>query len=781
MGRFLKITARYLWHNKSYSILNYLCLTFGLTCSVIALLYILNEISYDKFHKNYDRLYEVEANVTFFNGARFLKEPLSASLGDVLIKNIPEIESLSRIAFRTCKVDGEEKSFSEQGVYADENFFNLFTFPVVSASGSNVLSEINSIVISERLAGKLFKTTDCLGKIVVLNDETKKQPFKVSGVFGNVPAQSLMQFDFVIPFSKFLAENSWANETGASACQIWVLLKKNVNISNIAVRIRDLIKNQESTLNQELFLFPLKEKILYTYAGGKRVWGEMQRVVIVGSIAFAILLIACFNFINLAVALNIKRYREVGLKKAAGAKKSDIILQFMGETYLLIIISLLSAIVLARLFINGFNAIFDGNIHLGFADINVIVFIAVIALFTGLVSGLLPSFYLSYFNPVILKSKILTSHSYSIFRQSLIIFQFAIPVVLIICMMIIKVQDKYIRDFDLGFDKDKLIILNSTKNLEAHEESFKSDLLSIPGIEAVSLTNCIPTRGTRVSNEVMWEGKDPLEKLHFWCVNTDYNYSKTVQIKMTAGRYFDKSHISDSACYVINDIAAGVMKSKNPVGSSLTLEGKKGTIIGVFSNFHSVDLRGPLTPMIISVNKTNRNNLLIRYSSGSYSSLKGKIAGVYKRYESDKPYQPVLFSDLPDFAGLKMTSDLVGLAFFIALTLACLGLSGLASFTAERRTREIGIRKSNGASIFSIMQLLLRSYSWWLTIAFLVAIPVSVILGRLFLSGFYFRSPMPFWPFIAGPVLSGIVALFSVSRQSLRAALRNPVEALKYE
>lgn len=658
----------------------------------------------------------------------------------------------------------------------------MFSFPLVSADASNVLTDINSIVISERTANKLFETTDCLGEMLILKDDNKQEVYKISGVMKNVSSQSVLRFDFVIPFSKFLASNSWANETGASANQIWVLFKDNTNISKVNAKIKGLIKNQETTLNQELFLFPLKEKILYSYAGEKRVWKEMQNVVIVGSIGFAILLIACFNFINLAIALNIRRYREVGIKKVAGATKSTIIIQFLGETFILILVSMLTAIILVRLLIGGFNTMFNGDIHLRFTEFRVILVFTGIALFTGLFSGLLPSLYLSSSNPVsVLKAKIITSHSYSFFRQSLIVFQFVIPVVLIICMMIIMVQEKYMRNFDLGFDKDKLIILNSTRNLGDHEESLKADLLSIPGIETASFTNCIPARGTRVSNEVFWEGKDMSEKLHFWCINTDFNYNKTVQIKMIEGRYFDKSFLADSTCYVINDITANVMKNKNPVGSSLTVEGRKGTIIGIFKDFHAIDLAGPLVPTIISVSPEDRNTLLIRFSSGSYLAVIEKVSRVYKRYENDVPFQPVLFRDLPDYTRLSTTSNLVGLAFFIALILACLGLSGLASFTAERRTKEIGIRKVNGATIFSIMRLLLNNYTRWLTIAFFLALPVAFLLGKIFLERFYFRSPMPLWTFIAGPFIAYIVALLTVSLQSWRAAARNPVESLSYE
>ena len=779
---FIKIAFRFLWRNRTYSILNFLCLSFGLTCAIIAVLYIMNIFNYDKFHKNYDNLYEVESMVTYFNGDRFLKEPVSASLKAVLEENVPEIVSITRIASRTFTVITGDKSFKENCIYAEGNFFDMFSFPLNSPESSNVLSDINSIMISERTALKLFETTDCMGKTVTLKNDNKQEVFTISGVLGNVPSQSTLQFDIVIPFSKFLITDSWASETGASANQIWVLFKENVNINTVKSKIRDLIKSQETTLNQQLFLLPLKEKNLYSYAGENRVWKEMRNVVIVGSIGFAILLIACFNFINLAIALNIKRYREVGIKKVAGATKSNIIIQFLGETFILIFISMLSAILLSRILIVGFNTMFNGDINLGYNEFKVILAFVLIALFTGLFSGLLPSLYLASSNPVsILKSKIITGHSYSFFRQSLIVFQFVVPIVLIICMMIVKVQERYMSNFDIGFDKNKLIIINNSKNLEDHEESLKADLLSIPGIEAVSFTNCIPFRGTSVSNEVTWEGKDNSKNLDFWCVKTDFNYNKILHLRMIAGRYFDKSFVSDSVCFVINDIAADVMKSKNPIGSSLTVEGKKGTIIGVFKDFHAIDLAGPLVPTIISVNGNNRNTLLVRFSSGSYSEIVEKIEGIYKSYETSIPFQPVLFRDLPDYSRLSIISNLVGLAFFIALALACLGLSGLAAYTAERRTKEIGIRKVNGATIFSIMRLLLKSYTKWLTIAFLFALPVAFILGNLFLSRFYFRCPMPLWPFIAGPSIAFIVALLTVSWQSWRAASKNPVESLSYE
>ncbi len=741
-------------------------------------------LSFDKFHENYERLYAVEANVTYFNGDRFPKQLLSASLVDNLKEKIPEFESLTRVANRSYTFINGEKAFTENGLFADETFFDMFSFPFVSGSFSEELWGINSIVISNSMAVKLFGSADCLGKTLIQKNKETDLGYKIAGVLEDIPSESSLRFDFIIPFSKFLAENGQANELGASACQIWTLLNKEANADTINIKIRDLIKTQETTLNQELFLFPLRDKILYNYVGGRRVWGGagMQYLIIAGILGFSILLIACFNFINLAIAMNIRRYREAGIRKVMGAKKSTIILQYLGETLILILISLIFSIELVRILLLGFNSMTNGNLQFNFSDFRVILGLAVITVFSVLFSGLLPAIYLSSSNPVnTLKGKIVTSQSFSGFRKSLIVFQFAIPVVFIICIMIINVQDNYVRNFDLGFDKNKLLIINSSKNLEDHEESFKTDILSIPGIETVSYSSCIPSRGTPVSNDVGWEGKDPSEKLHFWCINADFSYNNAVNLKMTDGRYFDKTFPSDSAGYVINDIAAEVMKYENPIGRSLTLDGRKGTIIGVFKDFHSLDLSGPFAPTIISLNKGNRNNILIRFSSDSYSSISERIGSVYKKYEPDIMFQAMLFSDLVKTSELTTSSRVIGAAFIIALLLACLGLSGLASFTAVSRTKEIGIRKINGATTFAVMKMLGKNYTKWLIISIIIALPVAYLIGNIFLTRFNFHASMPVWTFIAGPLIVYVIALSAVTLQSWRVATRNPVEALRYE
>lgn len=779
---FFKIAVRCLWRRKTYTLLNFVCLTFGLTCSIIATMYVLNILGHDRFHKNYDRLYQVDAYVTYFNGARFPKEYLSASLTDALKEHAPEIEDLTRLSSRDYSFMSGEKVFAGSGFFADSNFFEVFTFPLLRYGNHNVLSDPNSIVISEKMSGKFFGSTDCVGKTLTLKDGSRQETFTIAGVFKEIPAQSVLQFEFVIPFSKFLSDNRWALESGATANETWALLKRNVSKSAVEDKIKNLISKQETTLNQELFLFPLKEHILYSYAGGKRVWKEMQNLVIIGSIGFAILLIACFNFINLAIALNFKRYREAGVRKVAGSDNSGIVFQFLVETFVLVLACLFTAIILIKILLPVFNSLSNSGIQINMIDLRMIIFFILIALFTGLISGLLPALYLASSNPInSLKGKILKSHSFSRLRQSLIIFQFVIPVTLIVIMIVIRAQDRYMRNYDVGVDKDKLIILNNSGGIQRHSGSFKSDLLSIPGVEAVSYTNCIPSRGAKVSNEVQWEGKDATEKLHFWCINSDFDYNKIVNLNIYDGRFFNQSYSTDSTSYLINNVAADVMKMKNPLGASITVDGIKGSIIGVFRDFHAIDLAGPFVPSIIRINANERPHVLVKYTSGSFGSVSVAIRSVYDHYEKEDPFRAILFRDLISFSNLSLPSKLVGLAFIIALLLACMGLFGLASFTSENRTKEIGVRKANGATTSSVIRLLLKNYIRWLIASILIALPIAFLLARFFLGRFYFHPPMPVIAYIAGPLIAVVVALLTVIMLTWKVAGRNPVKSLRYE
>ena len=480
--------------------------------------------------------------------------------------------------------------------------------------------------------------------------------------------------------------------------------------------------------------------------------------------------------------MNMKRYSEAGIKKISGAGRSAIILQYLGESLIITIISFLFALLFVFLLLPEFNMIFNAEADFSLTGISTILFFLAITLFTGIISGIMPALYMASANPLnVLKGKISTNRSFSIFRQALIVFQFTIPIALIIFMLILNRQDSFIRNYDVGIDKDNVIILNNSTYISQHSETMKAELLSIPGVETVNFTNCVPTQGALVSNEVGWDGKDDSEKLHFWCINTDYDYDKIVNINMTDGRFFNKSFSADSDNYVINDIAAGLLKNNDPVGSEISVEGRKGSIIGVFSDFHTIDLSGPMVPTIIRINPGGASTLLVRCSSGQYLNASESIKDMFKEYDPESVYQLRSFREFTENPSLRLSSGFVGLASVVAIILACLGMLGLTAFTAESRTKEIGVRKVNGATVWSIFRLLLTGYTKWITIAFLVSLPVAFVWGRFFLGRFYFHTSMPVLAFFVGPLIAYSVALLTVSWQSWRAATRNPVEALRYE
>lgn len=779
---FIKITLRLLWRNKTYTILNYLCLTFGLSCSIIAMLHINRMLSFDKFHSAYDRLYAVEANVTYFNGDRFPKQVLSASLSDKLAEKTPEFEKITRTVNRSFKFANGEKSFTESGLYADTSFFSMFSFPFISGSFSDKTWGPNSIVITRRMAGKFFGTPDCIGRSLIIGEKGDESVYTVSGVLSDIPDESTIAFDFAIPFARFQSENPDAFEPGASSCQIWVLMNPAANVDFVNSKLKSMISSQESTLGHELFLFPLKDKNLYRYAGGKRVWGNMQYVVLTASLGFSILLIACFNFINLAIAINMRRYREAGVRKAFGAGKSTIIFQYLKETALLVVICLVFATLLLKILLPGFNSLTNGNLRLDMTDAGIISGLALIAFLTVILSGLIPGIYLSSSNPVTtLKGELLKGHSFSLFRSSLIVIQFAVPVIAVICMLVIDAQNRFIQNYDLGFNKDELLIINSSARLNENEENFRQELRAIPGIMNVSFTSCIPAKGTPVTNDVSWEGRDPSVKLHFWRISADYDYDKAVNLKITDGRYFNRDYMADSNCYVINNTAAAVMNYEKPLGRTLTLDGRKGTIIGVFTGFHAIDLAGPFTPTIIEVSKANRNSVLVAFSTVNYSSVVDKAREIYRKYDPDTEFRAVLYSDMIKNSELTSLTRVFAVSLIFSLGLACLGLMGLASFAAASRTKELGIRKINGATTSSLVMLLVSSFSRLLSLSVLIALPIAFLLGNVFLSRFNFRTPMPVWVFVAGPLAVYMAALLQVAWQSYKAASANPVDALRYE
>lgn len=779
--------VRHLLRNRTYSILNLLGLTIGLACAILLFIDVYYDLSYDKFNKNYHRLYNINSWMPNSNGKGYSNNENSALIGPMLKDQVPEVEDFTRVINKQFVFKTDDKSFLESGIYADNNFFTTFSFSLKEGDVKSVLNGNNSIVISERMAKKFFDNNNCIGKVLTLKNENVFENFQIAGVFNDIQDQSSIKFDFVIPLSKFLADNSWANKINELSCTIWLLLKPNVDDEMINSKVDKVISNSDPLKSRKHFLIPLKDKHLFNYINGKRYFfGHILDVIIFSSIAIIILLIACFNFMNLAIALTVKRYGEVGMRKVLGSSRKNIILQFLGETMILSFISLAFALLVVVVLLPLFNAFNPAHRELiiPFSNFPVMAGFAGIAIITGFISGIYPAVLLSSVSAInILKRNITLRSGMNYFRQGLIVFQFFISVVFITVTIVTWKQANYLKTKDLGLNKDNILVFENHDNIQKHQTTFKNELLSLKEVSSVSFTNCKPFDDVRGDVNVDWPEKAQTDDdKRFLLINTDYDFMKTLEPKLLQGRFFDEGLATDAENFVINEVAAEALKYNNPVGQVITVNGSKGTIIGIVKNFHIVPLFASYYPAIIKIDPRSTYYTIVKFLPGDKKALVEGLKSKYRQFESDYPVEVQFVSDYYiKQNGGSQAAVLTGIFGAIAIFLACIGLYGLAAFSAEKRTKEIGVRKINGATIFSIVLLLLRSYIKWVAIAICMGIPVAFLLGKAFLGIFAFRVDIPQWAFIVGPLIVLSIALLTVSWKTFSAATRNPVEALRYE
>lgn len=780
----LLLTIRHLYRNRTYSLLNILGLTIGLSCAILLLTDIYYNLGYDRFHKNYHSLYNLNS---FTKDNQYAFSQHSAQLGPMLKAQMAEVEDYTRISYLGSLVKTNTKSFIQTGLFVDDNFFSMFSFPLKAGNVNTVLKNSNSIVITEKMAEKFFQTTNCIGQTLLLKNGDDLDSYLVSGVVQEIPAQSTMKFDFVIPFSKLVGDNKDVMNFTANSNTTWLLLKNKVNIDQVNQTINKIIAANSTDKNRTFFLFPLKEKYLFNYFDGKRNFlGSIMDVVIFSSIALLILLVACSNFINLAIAFSLKRFGETGVKKVLGSTRKGIIFQFLGESTILTIISFALALVLVWAILPAFIAFspVPKDLVIPFSNFKVMACIVGAVLLTGLLSGAYPALVLSAVKTSkILKSNVPVKGRVSIFRQGLIVFQFFIAIVFITMTIVVWRQSDFLNTKDLGLNKDNILYFENHENINAHQDAFKERLLAIPGISSVCFSNSKPFESVRNAAEVNWPGKSSNDNGAFQLINTDYDYAKTLNPKILKGRFFEKGYATDVQNFVINEMAAKTLKMDNPVGKTIKVNNQQGTIVGLVKDFHTASLFSPFDPVVIRIKPQETYCTIVQFVAGAEArGLTEKISQLYKQYESEYIAEINYSSEVFYRQNSRdKAAVLTGVFAAIAIVLSCLGLYGLTAFSAERRSKEIAIRKINGSSISAIHLLLLRSFMKWALIAVCLGVPIVLILSKVFLGIFAFRISLPVWAFVAGPLCVVGIAILSVSWLSYRAASRNPVESLRYE
>jgi putative ABC transport system permease protein len=664
----------------------------------------------------------------------------------------------------------------------------MFSYPLIAGNRQSALSTPVSIAISRKMAVDFFASPQAaLGKTIRFDN---RKDLTVSAVFENVKENSSAKFDYLINWHSFLEDNDWAKQWGNSGPKTFIQLRRDADPALVERKIThfldDLNKDQSPGFRVQLGMQLYKDMYLHSnFKDGKITGGRVEYVRLFSLVALFILLIACINFMNLTTARSVKRAKEIGIRKVVGAVRTVLMRQFIGEAILLSFLAVLLALGMIALLLPTFNHTTGKEIGIPFLQPYFWTSLVLLTLVTGIISGSYPAIFLSSFNPIaVLKGTLKTKTGALWFRKGLVIFQFVLSIVLIIGMTIISKQVGFVQNINLGYDRENLIYVPIEGELTNKYQVFKEEIMDKPGIQMITRISQTPTEIENGTYGVDWDGKDPGTKPMFTNAAAGYDFVRTLKLSLLSGRDFSKDHGTDTAAYILNESALKKIGYKDPIGRRLTFWGKKGTIIGVVKDFHFSSLREPIRPLIIRLGeKEDYGSFLIRTEPGKTKEAVASLETVYKKLNPKFPFT-YQFSDLEYQKLYKSEETVQRLSTyfaFLGIFISCLGLLGLAMFTAEQRTKEIGIRKVLGASAPSIFTLLSREFLFFVFIAFLIAMPLAWWAMYKWLQDFAYRVEIGRWVFAAAGIAALVIALSTISFQAIRAAVANPAIALKNE
>ena len=778
---YLKIALRGIIKHRGYSIINITGLALGMACCILILAWVKDELSFDQFHQHSKDLYRVvteghyTSEVNHFSGT---PAPLALALKD----EIPEILNSVRIgaAGTVLTQYGNKRFYEDNIIFADPSIFQMFSFPFVIGDPELALSEPVSVVITQEIADKYFGNEDPIGKQLNFDNQLD---IKITGVVENIPHQSSIRFDFIIPF-ELLINLGGPTHWGGHSYQTFVLLQPGASFQEIN-RMLPAWTEEHTGEPVRYYLQALTRIHLHDLDGG----GAITYVYVFSAIAVFVLLVACINFMNLSTARSSTRSLEVGMRKVVGARRSDVIRQFLGESLILTFISLVFAMILVSLFMPVFNYLSGKQLSNDiFIDATGLTGLISVALITGMLSGSYPALFLSSFQPVkVLKDSVQSGKRGARFRKILVIVQFALSTILIIGSTIVYNQMSYIRNRNLGFDQELMVCLPLRDSMKSHYESLKNECLQNPDIVNVTAGSGMPAGplGTEWG-QIFWTGKDPQTVIPMNHVAADDNYIKAFKMEIIQGRDFSRTYSTDTLNYILNETAVRAIGFESPLGEQFTLLYRTGSIVGVVKDFHVRSLRNEIRPLIMRMVPSRFWNFVFVRLGSHQRDLSGTIRFLEKKWKEYAPEYPFEYEFLDErIDQLYRTEQRIGtiVNYFTILTMliACMGLFGLAAYTAERRTKEIGIRKVLGAKISSVVLLLSREFMKLVLISNIIAWPVAYFAMNKWLQSFAYRDNMDVFSFIIPGIMALGIAIFTVSFQAVRAARINPVDSLKYE
>jgi len=774
----LKATLRNLRRYKIYSLINISGLALGLACAILIFVWVQDELSYDRFHENIDDLYIVAFTT---EDKQFHSDYHPSPLAEFLEDEYPEIIHATHISNIGLKLAHNENSLRSSGKFVHPCFFEMFTFPIISGDSEDPFSNPMSIVITEKLATILFGEENPIGKSVNLED---RHDYMVSAVIKDVPSNSGIQFDYLLSAE---VNPSMGFNWEMKCVPTYVQLQKGISHEAVSSRIVDVYNDHNpGCYKNNLYLQPLKDRHLHALGGG----GRITYVYVFSAMALVILLIACINFMNLSTARSEKRFREIGIKKVVGSSRLTLIMQFLGESILLALLALIFAVIIAELLFPSINNLLGKQLSLNLTGATIPILLG-ITILTGIIAGSYPAFYLSSLKPVnVLKNQLQfrgPGKSRLSPRKLLVVIQFSLSIFFIVCAVVIHNQLEYIKNKDLGFDKEHVVLFNLQGEMPAYTSTLKSELLNNPNIESVTIAaNELFRWGS--SSGIDWEGKQTDKVFDVGYNWVDYGYLKTFKLELKEGRFFSEEFSTDpSEAIVVNEAAIEIMGLEDPIGKKVirmpgsTYEDTR-TIIGVVKDFHTESLHGDIRPFMLMLTSSS-SYMCIRIKPENIPATLGFIQGKVREFVPSDPFEYRFLDD--DFDALyraeQVTGKLTIYVTILAIFVSCLGLTGLAMFTAERRTREIGIRKVLGSSASSIVLLLSKEFARWVLLANLIAWPLAYLVMKRWLENFAYSVNLSWQVFLFSGLAALAIALITVIFQSARAALANPVESLRQE
>jgi putative ABC transport system permease protein len=788
LKNYLLTAWRNFWKNRTFSFINTAGLALGMTCSLLIMLWIQDERKVDKFHANDDNLYSVFER-QYYDGKIEAFHGTPGVLAEEMKKVLPEVKYGANMSWSDkVAFAAGDRIIKQEGIAVGKDFFNIFSFPLIKGKPETALNSPVSIAISRKMANSLFGSPDkAFGNTLRYQDDKE---LKVTAVYEDIGFASSIKADYFLNWDLFLQGNSWAKEWGNNGPRAFLVLKDGTDPVKFDKKITRFLDNynkeQGPNFRIELGIQRFSDIYLHgKFKNGKIVGGRIEYVRLFSIVAIFILLIACINFMNLTTARSIKRSKEIGIRKVVGAVRPALIKQFIGEAVLLTLFSLVIALLIAYLLLPVFNGVTNKQIEFPVTSVQFWLTILTLSLLTGVLAGSYPALFLSAFQPVrVLKGQMKFGSGAAWFRKGLVVFQFTLSTVLIIGMIVISKQIKYIQTTNLGYDRENLIYIPIEGEYKVNYERFKNEAMALPEIMNVSRISQAPTSIENGTGGVEWEGKDPNVTPMFTQASAGYNFVKTMHLKLLAGREFSRDFLTDSVAYLINESAAAKMNMKDPVGQPLTFWGKKGRIVGLLKDFHINSLHMPINPLILHFSETEPwGVMLVRIKPQKTHEA---LAGLEKISRRLNPQFPFTY-DFSDELYKKMyqteqtVNGLSGYFAFLAIFISCLGLLGLTIFTAEQRIREMGIRKVLGASITSIFTLLSKEFLILVSIALLIAFPLAWWIMNDWLQDFTYHININAWVFVLAALISLAIAFSTISFHAIKAALMNPVKSLRTE